>query len=75
MNELATQTICPSEYNRMIRHPSPIQFHGGEQSCRELGMIGGISTVQLAVAVWILARASLLFAKAYQIVKETNRKG
>jgi hypothetical protein len=38
-------------------------------------MIGGISTVQLAVAVWILARASLLFAKAYQIAKETNRKG
>ena len=49
--------------------------NGRGQSCRELGMIGGISTVQLAVAVWILARASLLFAKAYQIVKETNRKG
>ena len=38
-------------------------------------MIGGISTVQFAVAIWILARATLLVAKAYQIVKETNRKG
>ena len=72
---LAISTNGSSEYNRMIRHPSPFQFHGGEQPCRKLGMIGGISTVQLAVAVWILARASLLFAKAYQIVKETNRKG
>lgn len=59
----------------MIRHPSPIQFHGGEQSCREIGMIGGTSTVQLAVAIWILARASLPFVKAYQIIKETNHKG
>ena len=35
----------------------------------------GISTSQLAVTIWILARATLLFAKAYQIVKETNHKG
>lgn len=32
-----------------------------QQSCREPGMIGGI----FAMAVWILARATLLFAKAY----------
>ena len=60
---------------RMIRHPSTIYFHGGEQSCRELGMIGGTGTVHAAVAIWFIAKAALLLAKAYQIVKETNRKG
>ncbi len=37
-------------------------------------MIGGTNTVHAAVAIWILAKAALLLAKAYQIVKETNVK-
>jgi hypothetical protein len=38
-------------------------------------MIGGTGTVHAAVAIWFIAKAALLLAKAYQIVKETNRKG